>query len=448
MRVETNVPSDNTGSMTTVRSILGAAAVAVFGALLFPAAAVSQHQHQSSPSTKFDTLASAPTTPRRRVADSARVADSVLNACRPHARHSPGAYSECIGTGLSALSSAGNIALALGTLDYLISRETSLAPLSHPLAHTLGYAVQSTPTTASLLLAQCDDRYQSGCYHGILQRYFAARMGAPLTQRVLIAPCEAFRGGSEHFRLFACLHGIGHGLMMYHRYDVRAALPDCDRLAAEWDRTSCYGGVFMEHNMGARTQAFGEGEFGMHRHSTPAAGVRLFKPGDLHYPCNATPERYRRECYSLQTDIILPAVKHDYARAAQVCDGAGGREFVRACYRGLGRNASSAAGFAAKGIKNRCATGSASGAPFCYEGAVRQLAYAGSELPRGIAFCATLPDGEARRRCWGGLGMQIGGFFLDAASRRKACESRNPADVLACLNGAGVAGAVGTTDDQ
>ena len=424
------------------------ASLALVGALFSPAVAVSQHQHSPTPSTAIDTLTSSPTSPRRPVADSARVADSVLKACRPHARHSLDAYSECIGSGLAALSSAGNIGLALGTLDYLIFRESSLARLSHPLAHALGYAVQSTPRTASLLLAQCDDRYQSGCYHGILQRYFAARMGTPLTKSILAAPCEPFRNGSEHFRLFACLHGIGHGLMMYHRYNVRAALPDCDRLAAEWDRTSCYGGVFMEHNMGARMQAFGEGEFGMHRHSSPAATVTLFKPGDLHYPCNATPERYRRECYSLQSDIILPAVKHDYARAARVCDGAGNRELVRACYRGLGRNASGASGFMAKGIKQRCATGSAAGAPFCYEGAVRQLAYAESELPRGIAFCTTIPAGESRRRCWGGLGMQIGGFFLDNASRRKACESRNAADVQACLNGAGAAGAVSTNDEQ
>jgi hypothetical protein len=424
------------------------AVIAVFAALLFPSVAEAQHKHGAAvPTAIDDTLASSPTTPRRPVRDSVRVADSLLRLCRPHARHSLDAYSGCIGNGLAALSSGGNIALALGTLDQLIYREASLARLSHPLAHTLGYAVQSTPKTASLLLAQCDDRYQSGCYHGILQRYFAARIGTPLAQRVLVAPCEAFRGGSEHFRLFACLHGIGHGLMMYHRYDARAALPDCDRLTAEWDRTSCYGGVFMEHNMGARMQAFGEGGAGMHRHSTPTTAVKLFKPDDLHYPCNATPVRYRRECYSLQADIILPALKHDYARAARVCDKAGSQPLVRACYRGLGRNAAGAAGFGADGIRRRCATGSPAGSPFCYEGAVRQLAYAASELPRGVAFCAALPEGESRKRCWGGVGMQIGGRFLDHASRQAACRSGRPADVAACLNGAG-AGSVATTNDE
>jgi len=226
--------------------------------------------------------------------------------------------------------------------------------------------------------------------------------------------------------------------MMYHRYEVTAALTDCDRLTTEWDRSSCYGGVFMEHNMGVRMQSFGDGEFGMHRHSTPASTVTLFKPGDLHYPCNATPARYRKECYALQADLILPALKQDYAKAGKICDAASAPELLRACYAGLGRNASGAAAFGFDGIKRRCDRSSAVGTPFCYEGAVRHLAYAPSELPRGISFCKSLPDGEIRERCWGGLGLQIGGFFADPESRRRACESDRASDIASCVNGAGV----------
>jgi hypothetical protein len=194
----------------------------------------------------------------------------------------------------------------------------------------------------------------------------------------------------------------------------------------------------MENNMGVRMQAIGDGEAGMHRHSAPAAAVTLFKPGDLHYPCNAIPEKYRRECYSLQTDLILPAVKQDYAKAARICDAAGSPALVQACYAGLGRNASGAAIFAFEGIRRRCDTSSDGGKPYCYQGAVRHLAYAPSELPRGIAFCKTLTAGAVRSRCWGGLGLQIGGFFADLESRRKACQSDVLADVAACTHGAGV----------
>ncbi len=270
--------------------------------------------------------------------------------------------------------------------------------------------MRSTPATATRLLSECDDRYQAGCYHGILQRYFDARIGMPLAQSFLVAPCDGLRGTKEQFRLFDCLHGTGHGLMMYHHYDVNASLKDCDRLTSDWDQRSCYSGVFMEHNMGARMQVFGDGKFGMHRHSMPAANVVLFKPNDLHYPCDATPLRYRRE-------------------------------LVDACYEGIGRNASGAAAFQYAGIKKRCELASPAGLPFCYQGAVRHLAYAPSELPRGVAFCKSLPEGDGRARCWDGIGLQVAGFFADPASRRRACQSDNASDIAACIDGAAVSSA-------
>jgi hypothetical protein len=385
----------------------------------------------------IDTLATAPTAPTRAVSDSGVVADSLLRLCRPHVAHSIDAYSTCIGDGLASLSSAGNIALAMGSLDQIIHSDPSLVLLGHPLAHALGYAVRSTPRTATRLLTECDDRYQSGCYHGILQRYFDARMGLPLAQSVLVAPCDGLRGTREQFRIFDCLHGTGHGLMMYHRYDVNASLADCDRLRGDWDQRSCYSGVFMEHNMGARMQVFGDGKFGMHRHSMPAASVVLFKPDDLQYPCDSTPQRYRRECYELQTDLILPAVKQDYSKASAVCDRAGDPGLVAECYVGLGRNASGASAFQFAGIRKRCERASAFGRAYCYQGAVRHLAYAPSELPRGVAFCKSLPVGQDRVRCWDGVGFQVAGFFADLPARQRACQSDVPSDVAACVEGAG-----------
>jgi hypothetical protein len=393
-----------------------------------------------------DTLATAPTTPTRSVSDSAAIADSLLSACKPHISHSIDAYSTCLGDGIAALSSAGNIALAMSTLDRIVHSDPSLILLGHPLAHALGYAVRSTPATATRLLSECDDRYQSGCYHGILQRYFDARIGLPLAQSVLLAPCDGLRGTREQFRLFDCLHGVGHGLMMYHRYDANASLKDCDRLASDWDQRSCYSGVFMENNMGARLQMFADEQLGMHRHSMPGPSVVLFKSNDLNYPCDATPARYRRECYELQADLILPAVKHDYRKAGAVCDGAGTPDLVRECYLGLGRNASGAAAFQYAGIRKRCDQVSSGGVPFCYEGAVRHLAYAPSELPRGVGFCKSLPEGDSRSRCWDGVGLQVGGFFSDSTSRQRACSSELQSDVAACVEGAGVTRTVPARD--
>jgi len=415
----------------------------VFGLLialsLLPRTSRAQHEgHRGMGATQADTLATAPTRPTRVVGDSGVVADSLLQVCGPRAQPSIDDYSTCIGDALAALSSAGNIALAMGSLDRIIHSQPALILLAHPLAHALGYAVRSTPRTATALLSECDDRYQSGCYHGILQRYFDARIGMPIAQSVLVAPCDGFRGTREQFRLYDCLHGTGHGLMMYHGYDAAGALGDCDRLSSEWDQRSCYSGVFMEHNMAARMQLFGEGKYGMHRHAMPAKGVILFNAKDLQYPCDAIPNRYRHECYELQADLILPAVKQDYVKAAAVCDRAGATDLVRACYVGLGRNASGSAAFQYAGILKRCDRTSEPGRPYCYQGAVRHLAYAPSELPRGIAFCRALPDGEGRAQCWDGIGLQIAGFFADPASRARACQSDHPRDLGACIEGAGL----------
>ena len=418
----------------------GSIALAFIAALVAfdPSTAVAQHEHHSMQMGPEDTSVSAPTIPTRLVADSAVVADSLLRLCKPRVAESIDAYSTCIGDGIGALSAAGNIALAMGTLDKVIHDDPSLILLGHPLAHALGYAVRSTPATATRLLSQCDDRYQSGCYHGILQRYFDARMGMPLSQSFLTAPCDGLRGTAEQFRLFDCLHGTGHGLMMYHAYDVNASLHDCDRLTATWDQRSCWSGVFMEHNMGARMQVFGDGKFGMHRHSMPGASVVLFRPNDLRFPCDSTAPKYRFACYELQPDLILPAVKEDYRKAGAVCDGAGTPSLVAFCYVGLGRNASGASAFQYAGIKKRCALASSFGEPFCYQGAVRHLAYAPSELPRGVGFCKSLPAGDDRAHCWNGIGQQIAGFFADLPGRRRACQTEIADDLSACLVGAGV----------
>jgi hypothetical protein len=400
--------------------------------------ALAQHEHHAMQMSASDTLVSAPTKQTRFVADSGVVADSLLSACKPKRAESTDSYATCLGDGIGALSSAGNIALAMGTLDKVVHDDPSLILVSHAMAHALGYAVRSTPATATKLLSQCDDRYESGCYHGILQRYFDARMGMPISQSFLTAPCDGLRGTAEAFRLFDCLHGTGHGLMMYNGYDVNASLHDCDRLPSTWDQRSCWSGVFMEHNMGARMMAFGDGKFGMHRHSMPSANVVLYRPNDLHFPCDSTAAKYRFACYELQSDLILPAVGQDYKKAGAVCDGAGSPQLVAFCYVGLGRNASGASAFQYSGIKKRCVLASSFGEPFCYQGAVRHLAYAQSELPRGVGFCKSLPAGENRVHCWNGIGQQVAAFFADFPARRRACQTESADDVSACLLGAGV----------
>ena len=85
----------------------------------------------------------------------------------------------------------------------------------------------------------------SGYYHGILERAF---LGVPQNQ--LGAKARAFCSSPEvrksEFIAYQCVHGLGHGLMIYTGYDLPISLHTCDKLQ-QGDQLSCTGGVFMEN---------------------------------------------------------------------------------------------------------------------------------------------------------------------------------------------------------
>jgi hypothetical protein len=82
---------------------------------------------------------------------------------------------------------------------------------------------------------------------------------------------------------YQCLHGLGHALMFFSRYQLDQSLEACDALGDDWSRNSCYGGVFMENVANGANEK------------------RNFSAMDYHYPCDRVAERYRRECYTMQT---------------------------------------------------------------------------------------------------------------------------------------------------
>ena len=92
----------------------------------------------------------------------------------------------------------------------------------------------------------CRDDWQSGCYHGVLEAYFLSQ--PTVGQAQVAAVCNGQIKADEKLILkFQCVHGLGHGLMMYLDHNLPKALQYCDYQAADWDRQSCYGGVFMEN---------------------------------------------------------------------------------------------------------------------------------------------------------------------------------------------------------
>ena len=86
----------------------------------------------------------------------------------------------------------------------------------------------------------------SGYYHGVIERAFA---GVPRSKVASIARslCTGKEITKTYFLLYQCVHGLGHGLMIYSGDDLPWSLGTCHKLQTGFDRVSCTGGVFMQN---------------------------------------------------------------------------------------------------------------------------------------------------------------------------------------------------------
>lgn len=159
----------------------------------------------------------------------------------------------------------------------------------HPVVHAIGRETYRIKGNIHDSFLACDQTCHSGCYHGSVERFLRGDdiyaqidkhpSTAELKQKASIAcdPKVPYR-----YR-FQCLHGLGHALMFFSRYQLSQSLTVCDVLPEDWSRNSCYGGVFMENVFNATRES------------------RDLSPTDYHYPCNKLNAKYRSECYVMQT---------------------------------------------------------------------------------------------------------------------------------------------------
>ena len=195
----------------------------------------------------------------------------------------------------------------------------------HPIVHAIGRETYRVKGTIHDSFSACDQTCHSGCYHGSVERFLRGEniyaeverhpSAAEIKQKAAIA-CDP----KIAMRLrFQCLHGLGHALLFFSRYQLGQSLEACDVLPEAWSRSSCYGGVFMENVFNA----------------TPE--TRDLSPTDYHYPCNNLDAKYRGECYVMQTSRMTE-MGLSIERIIQECEKAG--EFRDQCTVSVGRDLS------------------------------------------------------------------------------------------------------------
>jgi cytochrome c553 len=275
----------------------------------------------------------------------------------------------------------------------------------HQIAHAVGHGgLAHYKGNAAKALSQGAMTCNSGYYHGVIERAFA---GVPRERVIRIARrlCTGHAVTKEEFLLYQCVHGLGHGLMIYSGLDLPWSLKVCDRLQTDFDRVSCTGGVFMQNLM-------------------PGMGTsRYLRKNDPIYPCNAVSERHKVYCYLMVTSRILSLDGYNWRKTAEWCRRSE-RGWVTTCFESYGRDASGTAQYDPRRTIRLCLFAGRN-AGDCIYGAARDWGnnYAGG--PEASRLCAASPT-RYRGRCFEGIGTILGALHRLGSERTAACNAITP----------------------
>jgi hypothetical protein len=338
--------------------------------------------------------------------------DVDLDTCTP-------GDSRCYEQGFGNLSYHEGPERALERFDRTMASDPAVESNCHRIAHTIGSAALARfDGDVAKAFALGSSSCWSGYYHGILERAFTEASSREEVAGVARRLCADSGIRSSSFVLYQCVHGLGHGLMIWSGYDLPFSLSICDQLDTDWDQTSCTGGVFMENiasSYGVRSQ--------------------WIRDDDPVYPCQAMKERHKLYCYLMVTSRINELNGFDWKETAAVCRGVE-EGWVETCFESYGRDASGSTRQDPVAVARICGF-AGTWADACFYGAARDMTSNYANGRRASVLCRRAPS-AFRSRCFYGIGTILGSLVAEPNARRSACTDIAPARFRAsCISGTG-----------
>jgi hypothetical protein len=217
-------------------------------------------------------------------------------------------------------------AMALMKKEY--NQSSYVKSQCHQLTHIIGRTALDKYKDIADTYAHGDQFCWSGYYHGAMEE-IALKNGYDYIIKNANEICKPIAAKGEYsFYHYNCVHGLGHGFMFVKDGDLFASLSACDAIKNDWERTSCYGGVFMQNIMNEQTPD-----------NTAKVGSKFLKSDQPMYPCTAVAYKYKNQCYLMQTSYALQTVSYDFSKVFEMC-GQVDTDFKDTCYTSLGRDAS------------------------------------------------------------------------------------------------------------
>ena len=287
------------------------------------------------------------------------------------------------------------VAAAFAALKTGYGADPEMQRLCHAITHAIGQAAMARYGDVAEAFRHGDNACGSGYFHGVMQGFALARGSTSLLSDLNTA-CAAVPGKErQSLDYFNCVHGLGHAVMAVRNDELFDALHDCDGLTGAMERNACVNGVFMEN-------LIVDGAHGGHY-------SKYLRPSEPLYPCTAVAEKYKAECFDMQTSYALAVVQGDFARVFALCAGVG-MPFRNNCYQSLGRDAATISRNQVSPTVATCNLGRGHDQrAYCVLGAVLDFVYYYHSDEQANALCAAI-DRDLREGCRSAIAKLVGRF--------------------------------------
>lgn len=285
------------------------------------------------------------------------------------------------------------------------AEDSLLEQRSHHVAHMAGRLAIEEADFDIGVLRDCPLGFASGCFHGVLERYFYARPDIPDDS----VPNFCWRVTGESWldaRMLECSHGLGHGLAVRSDHHYEPAVGACDALSSKIERNECYDGVFME--VIARSMGGGHpGEHAAHSSGSPSDANSGRAEGAMHdLECDGVDARYRSSCWAYEYAAIRAGSGGSWDRTLEGCRAATSAEGVWACVFGMGKQLASSSRDRAAVIAATCEQLGGDEADACISGAVEALVDVDWAIAPAAGLCAAT-EASVAPACYRRLGRRL-----------------------------------------
>lgn len=247
----------------------------------------------------------------------------------------------------------------------------------HYILHAIAFAQWEKTPAMTEAFVYGDALCLGGYYHGIVIRAAdeEGTLGGPEVMRRACEPLIA--QGKSVYDMSKCAHGLGHGIMLSTNHDLERSLSFCATLPHPYMLDDCEQSVFMEY-------AF-EGEK---------------DPNMPLFPCNEVTASHAQSCFSMHSIYLLDMAQWRTHDALALCDSLQSTPHRQACYRGVGKSASTAVPLNdIRGPNPVCGrAGTSEQYEWCAMGTLENLVYYTTSRTAIAPFCERLPS-AMRERC-------------------------------------------------